>query len=76
MTGKGLPYGVGRGRQSEVQAVSRDSVLGWASLPGLHPAPGRAQPRLGSRQPPRAGRGEGEGLRASGCLGVRVWRGP
>lgn len=34
-------------------------------------ARGRAQPSLWSRRPRRVGRGEGEGRRASGCLGVR-----
>lgn len=67
MTGKGFPCGEGRGPHPEARAVSRDSVLGWVSLPG--PAPGRTRVRT-PRPPPRGEPSPGSGPRGLGWQGA------
>lgn len=62
MTGKGFPCVGGRGPHPEARVVSRDSVLGWVSLPG--PAPGRTRVRT-PRPPP-----QGEPSPCSGPAGL------
>lgn len=67
MTGKGFPCGGGRGPHPEARAVSRDSVLGWVSLPG--PAPGRTRVRT-PRPPPGGEPSPGSGPRGLGWQGA------
>lgn len=67
MTGKGFPCGGGRGPHPETQAVSRDSVLGWVSLPG--PAPGRTRVR-NPRPPPGGEPSPGSGPGGLGWQGA------
>ena len=67
MTGKGFPCVGGRAPHSEARVVSRDSVLGWVSLPG--PAPGRTQVRT-PRPPPRGEPSPGSGPAGLGSQGA------